>query len=85
MRTNPKAISSFRLGLLSFILSAFTGIPAIIQGVRALWDIQRNQEQPNRKRLALAGIGTGMLGTCLGIGLLLLAIEKVRDAADRAT
>lgn len=85
MSTNSKALSSFRLGLLSLLFSAFTGIPAIIQGVRALKDIQRNHDQIDRKRLAFTGIGTGLLGTCFGIGLLILAIEKVRDTADRAT
>ena len=80
MSTSPRAISSLRLGLLSFLLSAFTGLPAIIQGIRGLRDIRRNAGRLTGTALAVAGIGTGVLGTSLGASLLWCAVQKVRQS-----
>ncbi len=85
MLTSPRAVSSFRLGLLSFLFNVFTGLPAIVQGVRGLRDIRRDAGHLKGKGLALTGMGTALLGTSFGIALLVPAVQKVRDAADRAT
>jgi hypothetical protein len=80
---STKATSSLRLGVLSFFLAAFTGVPAVVQGIRGLAEIRRTPGLKGRG-LASGGIGTGLVGTCLGVLLLMLAVEKLRDDADRA-
>src|SRR5690242_200726 len=77
--TSAKAISSLRLGLLSFLFTALTGLPAVIQGIRSLREIRRHPDRLLGRRLALSGISTGLLGTLLSGALWMLAVEKVRD------
>jgi Domain of unknown function (DUF4190) len=79
MSTSPRAISSLRLGLLSFLLNVFTGLPAVIQGIRGLRDIRQNAGRLTGKALAVAGIGTGLLGTALGAALLWCGVQNVRN------
>lgn len=79
-----RAETSFHLGLWSFFVSFFTGIPAIVLGLRGLWDIQRSGGQLTGNRFAIVGIGTGAVTTMVGATLLGLGVANVRDAADRA-
>jgi len=81
--TSPRAQSSFRLGLASLLLTAITGIPAIVQGVRGLREIGRDPVRLTGRGRAWTGIGTGLFGTALGVYLLMLAIDKVQETADR--
>jgi hypothetical protein len=80
--TSAKAASSLRLGLLSFVLTALTGVPAVVRGLRGLAEIRRGPGVKGRG-LAWAGIGTGLVGTGLGVVLLMITVERVQDAADR--
>jgi len=81
--TSAKAASSFRLGVLALLLSAFTGLPAIIQGLRGLREIARAPDRLRGRGRAGAGIGLGLVGTTLGAYLLMLAVERVQESADR--
>ena len=59
------AIASLVLGLLSFCLSVFTGIPAIILGPLSLRAIKRSGGRVSGKGMAIAGIATGSIGVLL--------------------
>jgi hypothetical protein len=80
---NARAARSFRLGVWALFLSAFAGLPAIVQGLRGLREIARAPDQLRGRGRAWAGIGLGFLGTVLGGYLLLLAVDHVQDSADR--
>jgi len=71
------------LGFLSFILGILAGVPAILQGVRVLREIQRERGWLGGRGYAMIGIGTGLLGGAASVVLVVIAIERVRDAADR--
>jgi hypothetical protein len=82
---SPHAVSSLRLGALSLLFNAFTGGPAIVQGVRGLEDVRRARGQLRGRGPALAGISLALVGTALWAALAWAAVEKVKDASDRAT
>jgi hypothetical protein len=82
---SPRAIGSLKLGVWSLFLMAFTGLPAVAQGLRGLRDIRRDPHRLRGRALALCGIGMGLLGTSLGVALFLVALEKVREARDLVT
>src|SRR5207253_9039024 len=87
--TSGKAVASLILGILSFCLPVILGIPAIILAILGLRDINRSQGRLKGQGLAIAGIVTGVLGglvlglIAVGVGLLVPAVQKVREAAER--
>jgi Protein of unknown function (DUF1559)/Domain of unknown function (DUF4190) len=84
--TSRKAAWSLGLGIASLFCSLLTGIPAVILGALALGDINRSRGRTAGSGLAIGGIITGSIGVLLccpavGAGLLLPAVQKVREAA----
>jgi prepilin-type processing-associated H-X9-DG protein len=90
-KTSGKAIASLVLGIASFLCSIFAGLPALVLGIVSLVEINRSRGRIKGQGLAIGGIVTGSLGMALTlvvgpvlVGLLLPAVQKVRDAASRA-
>jgi hypothetical protein len=83
--TSRKAVWSLVLGIASFCCSLAAGIPAVVFGALALSDINKSRGRTVGTGLAVGGIVTGALGTLFGclvqIGLMLPAVQKVREAA----
>ena len=83
-RISRMAIASLVLGLLSFCLSLFTGIPAIILGALSLRAIKRSGGLVSGKGTAIAGIVTGSIGVLLLPAVIVPAVLAAREAARRA-
>jgi hypothetical protein len=87
VRTSRRAVWSLVLGIASFCCNVFTAIPALILGIMALSDIERERGRMVGSGLAIAGIVTSAFGTLMGcpivVALLLPAVQKVREAAIR--
>ncbi len=88
IKTSGMAIASIILGIASLaVCSVFSGIPAVILGAVSLGAIGRSRGRLTGRGLAITGIVTGALSALLlpvlGIALLLPAVQKVREAADR--
>ncbi len=84
-----KAVASLVLGVLSFCVFFFAGVPAAILAGLALGDIRRGRGRVKGQGLAIAGLVLGLIGTLLTVpvllmGLLFPAVSKVREAAARA-
>jgi prepilin-type processing-associated H-X9-DG protein len=83
--TSGKAIASLVLGLLSFVLCIFTGLPAIILGCLGINDVSRGKGRVKGQGMSIAGIILGALGCSLvPIALLLPAVQSAREAARRS-
>ena len=57
--TSGKAIASLLLGLASFIFAAITGIPAVLLGLKAIAEINRDRGLTRGRGIATAGIVLG--------------------------
>jgi hypothetical protein len=71
--TDGKAVASFILGILAFILSIFTGIPAIILGHLSRASIRRSGGGLKGDGLAITGLATGYLS----VGFFLLIVPAI--------
>ncbi len=69
-RTSIAAIWSLVLGILSFCLSIFAFIPALILGIVALVKINGSEGRLQGKGLAIAGIVSGTIGVIFGTAVL---------------
>jgi hypothetical protein len=82
-----KALWSLGLGLGSFCGFVFTAIPAIILGIVALAEIRRSGGRTGGTRLAITGIASGAIGSCLSvpliIGLAVPTVQRFRDVDAR--
>ena len=90
--TSGKAIASLVLGLLSIVGMCLTGIPGLILGIMGLGDINRSAGRIGGKGVAIFGIvlsSLGILWTTMAplllIGMMLPAVQQVREVARRAT
>jgi hypothetical protein len=87
--TSGKAIVSLVLGLLTLLCNLLAAIPAVILGILALRDIERSRGRLSGRGLAISGIVSACIATVVSctagsmIGLLLPAVQKVREAAAR--
>lgn len=90
--TSGKAVVSLVLGILSLFCNVLTGMPAFILALLAFRDISGSRGRLSGQGLAIAGIATASVCTLIScgmaipisMGLLLPAVQKVREAADRA-
>lgn len=85
-KTSGKATASLVLGLLSFVMCLFTGIPAIILGIIGLSNIGKSQGRLKGQGVAIAGIVTGAIGTLIAspavlAGLMLPILNAAREKA----
>ncbi len=81
--TSPRSASSLKLGLASLLCVFFTGLPAVIQGIRGLREIHRRPYEFKGRGTALLGITTGVIGSVAGVFLVMYLLEYVQDASDR--
>jgi hypothetical protein len=84
-QTSGKATTSLVLGVLSMVcFGFFTGIPAIIIGMRARKEIRLSEGRTSGDGLAVGGIITGILGTLIGLALvaLVIAVFAVGSSVD---
>jgi hypothetical protein len=79
---DSKAQRLFTVGLLGLVLTILTGPVAIVGAIPGLCVIYRGSGHRWKGRV---GVGIGAVATVLGIWPLLLAMESVQEAADRAT
>jgi prepilin-type processing-associated H-X9-DG protein len=89
IQRSGKATASLVLGILSFCLSVFAGVPAFILGIIALAEIGRSEGKITGNGMAIAGmilsgISTLLIVPGLLIALLLPAVQAAREAARRA-
>jgi hypothetical protein len=76
-----KARISFVLGLSSFLVSIFTGVPAIIQGIISLREIRQSGGRLQGKQVAVSGIILGLLGSLASGSLVAYGITSVYQAS----
>ncbi|MFO0929813.1 MAG: DUF1559 domain-containing protein [Gemmataceae bacterium] len=86
MRWDPAALVSFLLGLcsLALCLLALTGIPAIVFGLRGLRRVNTADGRLRGRRLALAGLTLGTVGTAATmVGAAAIVVVQLRATSYR--
>ena len=79
--TSGKAIASLLLGVSSLVCAAITGIPAILFGLKAIADMNRDRGMTRGRGIATAGIVLGAFGsTVLTIVAVIPAFEAFRES-----
>jgi hypothetical protein len=88
--TSGKAIASLIFGMISFCVPVLLSIPGLIFGIVSLVNISSSQDRLKGRGMAIAGIVCSSLSLVFSpvylgimIGLLLPAVQKVREAANR--
>jgi hypothetical protein len=84
--SNGMAITSLALGICSFCLSLFAGIPAVITGHIALNRIRREPHRHGGSGMAIAGLVLGYMSILfipILAGLMLPALAKAKSKAQR--
>lgn len=81
-----KALLSAVLGVLALPLLAFTGVPALLLGLRALREVNESDGQLRGRGLALAGMLLGAVGTlgCVVFSVA-LGLLHIREVGARST
>jgi hypothetical protein len=82
-RKSSLASSSLGFGICSFLFGIVAGLPAIVQGCRALRQIHRPQGGLYGSGLALGGISLGVIGSVVSTGFIMFAINRLQETADR--
>src|SRR5262249_38319386 len=77
-RKSSLASSSLGFGICSFLFGIVAGLPAIVQGCRALRQIHRPQGGLYGSGLALGGISLGVIGSVVSTGFIMFAINRLR-------
>ncbi|HKI31687.1 MAG TPA: DUF1559 domain-containing protein [Gemmataceae bacterium] len=80
--TSSKATTALILGLLSFCLGPLTGIPAIIQGLKGLGEIDRSRGRLGGKGRAIAGMllaGFSSFLFVIGVWLVYTRVDETKD------
>ena len=81
--TSGRATTSLVLGIASLVLCGlFTGIPAIILGIKARREARESHGRVGGEGLALGGIITGVLGTLLWLVVYVSLIAVVWLGAE---
>ena len=84
-RTSQLAIWSMVLGILSLFCNIFTGVIGFILGVVALIKINGSNGKLKGSGFAITGLICSFLFIPIGIGMMLPAVQQVRNAARRTT
>ncbi len=79
--TSGKAVAAVVLGLLSFCLSAFAAIPAIILAFMSFGDISSSRGRLRGKGLAATGLVLGVAGMITSAVLLFLGLRHLMNQA----
>jgi hypothetical protein len=78
------ALVSFLLGLLALPLLIVAGLPALLLGYHSLYAINASEGRLRGRRLAVAGMALGALGSLVGVGyLVLLLMGRLQQANAR--
>ncbi len=83
-KTSVAAIWSLVLGILSFCLTIFAGIPAIILGIIGIRNVNRDPQRLTGKGLSIAGLITGFVGTLISLVQISAALPAYMGVQERA-
>ncbi len=78
-----QAVASLVLGVLSLVASVFAGIPAMLLGMVALGEVARSKGRLRGRKIAIAGVVLGAIGSALIPVTVIGAIAYVRISEAR--
>jgi hypothetical protein len=82
-QTNSNATISIILGVLSiFLCGIFTGVPAIILGLKSRKEIAASDGRQTGDGIALGGVITGAIGTVISTGIFIMIVALAVWADD---